>query len=144
MTRARSSFGAQAWTAAKTGTMNRPAAMARSRRSSVILKPATLARKAATPIGSGPGAVCAATQAMSRPTRPIRMQPIGAEHQDDPPGDQARREHRADADADREGGEEEGRDMRLAADDITGERRDERQDDGADKPEPATPRWPRR
>ena len=137
-TRARRSAPAQACTAANTGTMNRPPAMASPARSTAEADAAQRAeqrRRSPEKLGDRRDA----------PGREAEIdrehaEQDGAEHrrqQDDAPGREPGREAGADRDRDRENGEAGGHDLFVAAEHVLDQRRHQRERDRADQPEPA-------
>ena len=77
MMRARSVGGLHDWTAAKIGTMNRPAAMATPMKSMPTRTAVPFSRKVATVSVDPAGALLSVTNAMSSRKRPIRIAATG-------------------------------------------------------------------
>ena len=138
ITRARRSAPAQACTAAKAGTMNRPPAIARPARSIAMRMPRPAPKNAAT---AGTARRPARRRQVDKPrssaNRPSSDGADQGRQQDDAAGCEPGGEARADRDGDGEDREIGGDHLLVAAEHVLHQRRHQRQHDRADEPEPA-------
>ncbi len=136
-TRARRSAPAQACTAANTGTMNRPPAIASPARSIAKRMPRHEPNSVQKPVKFGIGATPMVDQPRSIANTPSRTAPDHRRQQDDASGRQPGCQARADRDRDREHRQAGGHHLLVAAEHVLDQRRHQRERDRTDQPEPA-------